>query len=76
MIKRKEEISIIKDREYLSAENTSYDKLVKCGYRPQGVTKDFKNVVVFRIKNEHRNNETKEVFYFNNWQKAAETLCS
>lgn len=76
MVERKEGISILKDREYIEAENNAHAELIKHGYSPQGMTKDFKKVVVFRIENEHRNNEKKEVFYFDNWQEAMETLCS
>ena len=75
MIKRNKEISLLKDRGYIQAENNAYDKLVKYGLRPSGMTKDFKKVVVFKIENEHRNNEKKEVFYFSNWQEALELLC-
>lgn len=71
MFKRKRGIPVNKDRNYLEAENTSYDKLVECGYFPQGMTKDFEKVVVFRIEN-----EKKDVFYFDNWQEAMEALCS
>lgn len=74
MIKRNKEIPTIKQREYLKAENNAYDELVKHGYLPQGCTKDFKKVVVFKIENEHRNNEKRDIFYFENWQEAAETL--
>lgn len=76
MIKRKEGISIIEDREYIEAENNAHAKLVEYGYTPQGRTNDFKKVVVFRIENEHRENEKKDVYYFNNWQEAMEKLCS
>lgn len=76
MIKRKKEIPLNKDRKYLNAENTAYDKLVEHGYFPQGRTNDFKKVVVFEIENEHRSNEKKDVFYFDNWQKASEALCN
>ncbi|QUH21792.1 hypothetical protein [Alkaliphilus sp. B6464] len=75
MVKRKEGMSIIKDREYLKAENNAYDKLVEHGYTPQGITNDFKKVVVFRIENKHRENEKRGIFYFNNWQEAMEILC-
>lgn len=76
MVKRKEGLSIIEDREYLEAENNAHNKLIQHGYTPQGRTRDFKKVVVFKIENEHRNNEKKEIFYFDNWQEAMETLCS
>ena len=70
-----EGIATIYQREYIEAENKSYDDLVKSGFKPQGRTKDFKKVVVFRIENEHMNNEVKEVFHFNNWQEARNKLC-
>jgi hypothetical protein len=76
MIKRKEGMCVKDDREYLEAENSAYDKLVKYGYIPQGGTKDFKKVVIVKIENENRNNEKREWFYFYNWQEAMETLCS
>lgn len=75
MIKRKKGISIFKDREYIEAESNAYKKLVEHGYIPQGMTNDFKKVVIFKIENENRNNEKKEIFYFNNWQEATEELC-
>lgn len=76
MIKRKEGISVLRDREYIAAENKAYDKLVKYGYSPQGRTEDFKKVVVFKIENKNRNNEKKDVFYFNDWQEAMMKLCN
>lgn len=75
MIIRKKEISILKDKEYIKAENNAYNELVKYGYCPQGVTKDFKKVIVFKIKNKNKNNEEKEIYYFNNYQEAAIKLC-
>jgi hypothetical protein len=62
------------DREYMRAENKSYDKLVEHGYKPQGCTKDFKKVVVFKIENENTINEKRDIFYFQNWQEAEEAL--
>ena len=47
-------------KEYIEAENQAYDTLVKNGFSPQGRTKDFKKVVVFKIENENKNNEIKE----------------
>ncbi|MCD2348121.1 hypothetical protein [Clostridium guangxiense] len=76
MIKKVEGISVFKQKEYIRAEHEAHEILVKNGYLPQGMTKDFKKVIVFKIQNEHRNNEKKEVFYFNNWQEAMESLCS
>ena len=75
MIIRKKGISILKDKEYIKAENNAYNELVKYGYYPQGVTKDFKKVIVFKIKNKNKNNEEKEIYYFNNYQEAAIKLC-
>lgn len=75
MIIRKKEISILKDKEYIKAENNAYNELVKYGYCPQGVTKDFKKVIVFKIKNKNKNNEEKEIYYFNNYQEASIKLC-
>ncbi len=76
MIKRNIEIPLNKDREYLNAENAAYAKLVEFGYFPQGITKDFKKVVVYRIENLYSNDEKKEAFYYDNWQEAMKTLCS
>lgn len=75
MIIRKKGISIFKDKEYVKAENNAYNELVKYGYYPQGATKDFKKVIVFKIKNKNKNNEEKEIYYFNNYQEAAIKLC-
>ena len=75
MIIRKKEISILKDKEYIKAENNAYNELVKYGYSPQGRTEDFKKVVVFKIENKNRNNEKKEIYYFNNYQEAVIKLC-
>ena len=61
-------------REYIKAENQAYDELVNNGFRPQGRTRDFKEVVVFKIENEHKNNEHREVFHFNDWQEAKNEL--
>ena len=61
--------------EYIAKENQAYESLVKSGFRPNGITKDFKKVVVFKIENEHKNNERKEVFHFANWQEAKNKLC-
>ena len=75
MIIRKKGTSVLEDKEYIKAENNAYNELVKCGYYPQGVTKDFKKVIVFKIKNKNKNNEEKEIYYFNNYQEAAIKLC-
>ena len=75
MIKRIEGLCTLYQRDYIEAENKAHDKLTECGYLPQGVTKDFKKVVVFKIENEHKSNEKRDIFYFQNWQEAEETLC-
>lgn len=75
MIERKSGLSIVQDREYLMAENESYERLVAAGLHPQGCTRDFKRVVVFDFVEGHEHGK-KEVHYFRNWQEAAETLCS
>ena len=75
MIIRKKGTSVLEDKEYIKAENNAYNELVKYGYYPQGTTKDFKKVIVFKIKNKDTNNEEKEIYYFNNYQEAAIKLC-
>lgn len=75
MIIRKKGTSVLEDKEYIKAENNAYNELVKYGYCPQGVTKDFKKVIVFKIKNKNKNNEEKEIYYFNNYQEASIKLC-
>ena len=62
-------------REYIIAENQAYEALIENGFLPNGRTKDFKKVVVFKIENEHRNNEIKEAFQFSDWQEAKSKLC-
>jgi hypothetical protein len=74
MIERIEGIPTNKQREYLTAENEAYEILKQNGFIPNGMTNDFKKVVVFKIENVHRNNEKKDVFYFKNWQEATEVL--
>lgn len=75
MIIRKKGTSVLEDKEYIKAENNAYNELVKYGYCPQGVTKDFKKVIVFKIKNKNKNDEEKEIYYFNNYQEASIKLC-
>lgn len=75
LIKRNKSISLRKDREYITAENYAYGELIKAGYLPSGRTNDFEKVVVFKILNRHTNDEKKDVFYFNDWQEASESLC-
>ena len=36
MVERKKDLSIVKDREFLMAENAAYEALVAKGYSPQG----------------------------------------
>jgi len=75
MVERKAGLSVQADREYLTAENKSYAKLVASGFTPQGRTNDFKKVIIFKINNEHERGG-KELYYFRNWQEAAEMLCN
>ncbi|WP_157055706.1 hypothetical protein [Clostridium sp. DMHC 10] len=42
MIKKVEGISVFKQKEYIRAEHEAHEILVKNGYLPQGMTKDFK----------------------------------
>ena len=67
------------DREYIIAENKAYDNLVKKGYTPQGINKDFKSVCVMKFEHpEFWQNPVKcgkrEIFYFKNWQEADKNL--
>ena len=67
------------DREYIVAENKAYDNLVKKGYTPQGIDKDFKSVCVMKFEYpEFWQNPVKrgkrEVFHFKNWQEADKNL--
>ena len=67
------------DREYMIAENKAYDNLVKKGYTPQGIDKDFKSVCVMKFEHpefwQHPVKREKcEVFYFKNWQEADKNL--
>ena len=67
------------DREYVVAENKAYDNLVKKGYTPQGIDKDFKSVCVMKFEHsEFWQNPVKrgkrEVFHFKNWQEADKNL--
>ena len=79
MVERIEGISIFKQREYIFAENKAYDNLVKKGYTPQGIDKDFKSVCVMRFEHpEFWQNPVKrgkrEIFHFKNWQEADKNL--
>ena len=67
------------DREYIVAENKAYDNLVKKGYTPQGIDKDFKSVCVMKFEHpEFWQNPVKrgnrEVFHFKNWQEGDKNL--
>jgi hypothetical protein len=62
------------DREKIKRENIAHDKLTANGYRPQGYRMGIKKVYVMKIENENRNDEKQEVYYFNSWHEAAETL--
>jgi hypothetical protein len=62
------------NREWMKAENKAYDILVEHGYTPQGMTNNFKKVIVFKIENENRNNGKRDIFYFKDWQEAVEKL--
>ncbi|MCG4744029.1 hypothetical protein L0N08_01220 [Enterocloster aldenensis] len=79
MIERKSEISLIKDREYLSAENNAYNALVAKGYTPQGADKGFKTVCVMQFEypeyaeNPAKRGKCKE-YHFKNWQEALAQL--
>ena len=73
MVERKAGLSVMQDRNYLTAENESHRMLKNAGLHPQGRTQDFKQVVVFDFV-EGDNNGKKEVYYFQNWQEAAEAL--
>lgn len=75
MVERKSEISIVKDREFLSAENNAYAALVAKGYTPQGADIGFKTVCVMKFEHpEYVENPAKrgkcEVYHFINWQEA------
>lgn len=69
MIERKNGISLIKEREYLSTENDDYDALIARGYTSQGADKGFKTVCVMKFEHpECVGNPAKqgkcEVFHF------------
>lgn len=74
MIKKNPNVCVGEQREYLTAENRAHDILVEHGFSPQGCTRDFKKVVIYKIENPHCNNEKKEVYEFKNWQEAVENL--
>ena len=79
MVERKMEISIVKDREFLLAENDAYNALVVKGYTPQGADKGFETVCVMKFERpEYAENPAKrgkcEVYHFKNWQEALAQL--
>ncbi len=61
-------------REKIKRENAAHDELTANGYKPQGYRMNIKKVCVMKIENENRNDEKREVYYFNSWHEAAETL--
>lgn len=61
------------DREHIRKENAAYKELVAAGYIPQWINNKGK-CVVFRISNEHRNNEVQKTWAFDSWQDAADYL--
>ena len=79
MVEREKALSIVKDREFLLAENAAYDALVAKGYSPQGADPGFKTVCVMRfehpeyVENPARRGKCK-VYHFKNWQDALAQL--
>ncbi|MEG1926088.1 MAG: hypothetical protein RR415_10115 [Ruthenibacterium sp.] len=59
---------------YFTAENKAYQSLLSKGYSPQGVDNKFEKVVVFKIKNQHTNSESKEIYCFEDWIEADKNL--
>lgn len=57
----------------IKKENAAYDELIAAGYQPQGRNSKGK-CAVFRISNEHRNNEVQKTWAFDSWQGAADYL--
>ena len=79
MVEKIKGISIIKQREYIIAENSAHDELIKNGFIPQGADAGFKTVCVMRFEHpEFYNHPVKcgkrEIYHFNNWQEALEEL--
>ena len=74
-IQRNKDISTLQQREYIAAENEAYEDLVNHGYKPQGYDFKTKKRVVCKVENEHRNNEVKGFYYFEDWQEAKKNLC-
>lgn len=73
MVERKAGLNVQQDREYLTAESESYERLVTAGFHPQGCTKDFEQVVVFEFLDGHQHGR-KMVNYYRNWQEAVDAL--
>lgn len=74
MVERIENVPTIYQREWLEAENKSYNRLVEAGYLPQGYNFKKKCNVVFKIENEYKDNERTDIMYFKGWQEAADFL--
>lgn len=79
-INKIEGVSVLKQKEYVKAENKAHDYLIECRFLPQGITADFKKVCVFEYEHpEYMNNPNKcgkfTVHYFDDWQEAVEKLC-
>ena len=74
-IQRNKGIPTQLQRAYITAENEAYEDLVNYGYRPQGYDFETKKHVVCKVENEHRSNEVKEFYYFEDWQESKENLC-
>lgn len=78
MIERIEGITTLYQREYIIAENEAYESLRANGFKPYGnhQSRDKnKKIVVFKIENEHNNDEKRDIYYFKNFQEANEILC-
>lgn len=75
MIARIKGIPTHHQREYLRAENNAYKLLVERGFLPQGLDYKMRKIVVIQKKNPNDRNEHGKIYYFENWQEAAEALC-
>lgn len=73
MIKRIKGVSTLKQREYIKAENKSYDTLVENGFIPNGRNHidNFKTVSIFRKISAYEN---KFIGDYKNFQHAKEAL--
>lgn len=69
---KRNEVSEEEWKIYIIAENKANDALVKAGYSPQGINKNFTKVVVAK---EHRIGKHADFYYFNTWQDAQAELC-